>query len=113
VIPSRHQPDRVFGTHNRQHFESTIESIRHDGRYRVFTDLERNPERPPYGLWRRAGEPVEIVIWCSKDYLATGRHPLVVEAMASSVRRHGTGAGGTRNIDPVASGSNLTVGAHV
>jgi 5-aminolevulinate synthase len=27
-----------------------------------------------------------------------GRHPLVVEAMASSARRHGAGAGGTRNI---------------
>ena len=84
----------------RQHFESTIESIRREGRYRVFTDLERDPKRPPYALWRRrrAGQPVEIVIWCSNDYLAMGRHPLVVEAMASSARRHGTGAGGTRNI---------------
>jgi 5-aminolevulinate synthase len=27
-----------------------------------------------------------------------GRHPLVVEAVASSARRHGTGGGGTRNI---------------
>ena len=38
----------------RQHFESTIEVIRREGRYRVFTDLERDPERPPYALWRRA-----------------------------------------------------------
>jgi len=82
----------------RQHFESTIEAIRREGRYRVFTDLERDPKRPPYALWRRAGQPVEIVIWCSNDYLAMGRHPLVVEAMASSARRHGTGAGGTRNM---------------
>jgi 5-aminolevulinate synthase len=27
-----------------------------------------------------------------------GRHSLVVETLASSARRHGTGAGGTRNI---------------
>jgi len=68
----------------RQHFESTIESIRREGRYRVFTDLERDPKRPPYALWRRrrAGQPVEIVIWCSNDYLGIRRHPLVVETMA-------------------------------
>jgi hypothetical protein len=30
----------------RQHFESTIGSIRRERRYRVITDLERNPERP-------------------------------------------------------------------
>src|SRR5260370_35027299 len=82
----------------RQHFESTIEAIRSEGRYRVFTDLERDPKRPPYALWRRASQSVEVVIWCSNDYLAMGRHPLVVEAMASSARRYGTGAGGTRNI---------------
>jgi 5-aminolevulinate synthase len=83
---------------HRQHFESVIEGIRREGRYRVFTDLERDAERPPYALWRKAGQPVEIVMWCSNDYLGMGRHPLVVEAMVSSARRHGTGAGGTRNI---------------
>jgi len=65
----------------RQHFESTIAAIRREGRYRVFTDLERDAERPPYAQWRKAGRPVEIVMWCSNDYLGMGRHPLVVEAM--------------------------------
>ena len=82
----------------RQHFESIIEAIRREGRDRAFTDLERDPDRPPYALWRRASKPAEIVIWCSNDYLGMARHPLVIEAMASSARRHGTGAGGTRNI---------------
>ena len=82
----------------RQHFESTIAAIRREGRYRVFTDLERDAERPPYAQWRKAGRPVEIVMWCSNDYLGMGRHPLVVETMVSSARRYGTGAGGTRNI---------------
>jgi 5-aminolevulinate synthase len=82
----------------RQHFQSTIEGIRREGRYRVFANLERDAERPPYALWRRADERVAVVMWCSNDYLGMGRHPLVVEAMASSARRHGTGAGGTRNI---------------
>jgi 5-aminolevulinate synthase len=82
----------------RQHFESVIDEIRREGRYRVFADLERDGYRPPYALWRRAGQPVEVAVWCSNDYLGMGRHPLVVEAMVSSARRHGTGAGGTRNI---------------
>src|SRR3984893_10590493 len=82
----------------RQHFESTIEAIRREGRYRVFTDLERDAERPPYALWRGGSKPIEIVIWCSNDYLGIGRHPLVVDAMTLSARCYGTGAGSTRNI---------------
>jgi 5-aminolevulinate synthase len=82
----------------RQFFASIIDDIRREGRYRIFTDLERDAKRPPYAVWRDSGRPVEIVMWCSNDYLGMGRHPLVVEAMASSARRHGAGAGGTRNI---------------
>jgi 5-aminolevulinate synthase len=82
----------------RQHFQSVIDDIRREGRYRLFTDLERDGYRPPYALWRTAGQLIEVAVWCSNDYLGMGRHPQVVEAMASSARRHGTGAGGTRNI---------------
>jgi 5-aminolevulinate synthase len=80
-----------------QHFESTIEAIRREGHYRVFTDLERDAEKPPYALWRKANQHIEIVIWCSNDYLGMGRHPLVIDAMTLSARCYGTGAGGTRD----------------
>jgi hypothetical protein len=30
----------------RQHFESTTRANRREGRYRAFTDLERDPKRP-------------------------------------------------------------------
>src|ERR1700738_1363698 len=82
----------------RQHFESTIEAIHREGRDRVFTDLERDADKPPYALWRRANQHIEVVIWCSNDYLGMGRHPLVIDAMTLSARCYGTGAGGTRNI---------------
>jgi 5-aminolevulinate synthase len=89
----------------RQHFESSIEAIRREGRYRVFTDLECDAEKPPYALWRKANRHIEIVIWCSNDYLGMGRHPLVIDAMTLSARCYGTGAGGARDI----AGNSLAV----
>jgi 5-aminolevulinate synthase len=89
----------------RQHFESSIEAIRREGRYRIFIDLERDAERPPYALWRSGTQHLEVVIWCSNDYLGMGSHPLVIDAMTLSARCYGTGAGGTRNI----AGNSLAV----
>src|SRR5215472_478419 len=82
----------------RRHFESYLDSIRREGRYRVFADLERHAERPPYARWRHGGICREVVVWCSNDYLGMGRNAAVVEAMVATARRMGVGAGGTRNI---------------
>jgi 5-aminolevulinate synthase len=59
-----------------QHFERAIARLKLESRYRVFADLER----------------------CSNDYLGMGVHAKVVEAAIRAVKRHGAGAGGTRNI---------------
>ena len=80
------------------HFHSFLDEVHRDGRYRVFTDLERHAERPPYAIWRSADTAREVVVWCSNDYLGMGRHPAVVDAMVETARRMGAGAGGTRNI---------------
>ena len=82
----------------RNHFHSFLDGVRREGRYRIFTDLERHADRPPYATWREAGIGREVIIWCSNDYLGMGRHPAVVNAMAETARRVGAGAGGTRNI---------------
>jgi 5-aminolevulinate synthase len=82
----------------RRHFHAYLDGVRREGRYRIFTDLERDAARPPYACWRDGSNSREVVVWCSNDYLGMGRHPLVVDAMVKTARRMGAGAGGTRNI---------------
>jgi 5-aminolevulinate synthase len=74
------------------HFHLFLDEVRREGRYRVFTDLERHASRPPYATWRSGGGSR------SNDYLGMGRHPAVIDAMVETAQRMGAGAGGTRNI---------------
>src|SRR6266576_560323 len=82
----------------RHHFQSYLDGVRREGRYRIFADLDRDAARPPYARWRDGSTCRDVVVWCSNDYLGMGRHPLVIDAMVKAAQRSGTGAGGTRNI---------------
>jgi 5-aminolevulinate synthase len=82
-----------------QHFDRAIARLKSESRYRSFANLERDAARFPVALWRpEDGAPRDVTIWCSNDYLAMGGHPNVVDAAIGAAKRHGAGAGGTRNI---------------
>jgi 5-aminolevulinate synthase len=77
-------------------FQSRLEQIRAEGRYRTFADLKRR-----VGAYPRAFDhslKSDVTVWCSNDYLGMGQHPAVRAAMHEAIDCVGAGAGGTRNI---------------
>ncbi len=77
-------------------FASALKEIRAEGRYRVFTELERMAGHFPRARSTKTGS--EVIVWCANDYLGMGQHATVREAMKNAIDEMGAGAGGTRNI---------------
>lgn len=80
-------------------FRAAVDSVRDEGRYRIFRDIRRKKGAFPRATWFKDDlTEKDITVWCSNDYLGMGQNECVVEAVKSAVEAAGTGSGGTRNI---------------
>ncbi|KAM8916455.1 5-aminolevulinate synthase, non-specific, mitochondrial [Spinachia spinachia] len=89
---SRYQYDEFF--------ERKIEEKKSDHTYRVFKTVNRLAEQFPMAdnFTASLEEKSDVSVWCSNDYLGMSRHPRVVQSIMDTLQKHGSGAGGTRNI---------------
>jgi 5-aminolevulinate synthase len=79
-------------------FQDKIDSLKQEGKYRVFNDILRERGKFPKAIWYSKYAIKEIVNWCSNDYLGMGENPVVIDAMHTALNQTGAGSGGTRNI---------------
>lgn len=96
--------DNLPGSLSRFHyddfFEKKIVEKKSDHTYRVFKTVNRLANEFPMAddFTGSLEDKREVSVWCSNDYLGMSRHPHVVQSIMDTLRKHGSGAGGTRNI---------------
>lgn len=83
---------------DKKQFEKVINTLKQEGKYRVFNDIIRECGDFPHAVWYGPYCIKKIVNWCSNDYLGIGQHKAVLDSMKTALESAGAGSGGTRNI---------------
>ncbi len=79
-------------------FKKSLNSLKLDGNYRIFADLEKLAGSFPQALNYKDNSVSEVTVWCSNDYLGMSQNPSVLANMTDALTKVGAGSGGTRNI---------------
>ena len=80
------------------YFDEKLNSLKDEGNYRVFADLEKLANNFPKALNYKNDEVSEVTVWCSNDYLGMSQNRIVLDSMVEALNKVGAGSGGTRNI---------------
>ncbi|XP_036388194.1 5-aminolevulinate synthase, nonspecific, mitochondrial [Megalops cyprinoides] len=93
-------PKSISNFHYDKFFEKKIEAKKNDHTYRVFKTVNRKATAFPMAddYTETLTSKRDVSVWCSNDYLGMSRHPRVIRTIMDTLRKHGSGAGGTRNI---------------
>lgn len=93
-------PKNVSSFRYDEFFEKKIEEKKSDHTYRVFKTVNRRATEFPMAddYTESLSFKRNVSVWCSNDYLGMSRHPRVVQTIMDTLGKHGSGAGGTRNI---------------
>ncbi len=82
----------------KKYFSDELKSLKSQGLYRKFRQINRNQINFPKATERFEGKERAVEVWCSNDYLNLSQHPVVILESIKVIKELGTGSGGTRNI---------------
>ena len=87
----------------KKYFSDELTSLKSQGLYRKFREINRDQKYFPKATERFEGEERAVEVWCSNDYLNLSQHPDVIKKSIEVIQELGTGSGGTRNISGTSS----------
>ena len=62
----------------KKYFSDELTSLKSQGLYRKFRQINRNQVNFPKATERFEGKERAVEVWCSNDYLNLSQHPLVI-----------------------------------